>query len=187
MVQGKINTGRHINHPAVCNSIRTKQCPPPPSPHCLLPYVFLQLATVHLLLCCVTYCNFLNLFCRICMTSFICRASRSKRLCAETSIPGYCVTKLSSECFTSLLVLHGCKLLWNILAYFVLCSDHRWGLEWETQTCIAVLGLFQFSGWGAVRIILASASSWLSLMLWHHWLDDRNVSQPVRKHARVLL
>jgi len=32
MVQGKINTGRHTDHPAVCHSIRTKQCPPPPSP-----------------------------------------------------------------------------------------------------------------------------------------------------------
>jgi len=32
MVQGKINKGRHINHPARRNSIRTKQCPAPPSP-----------------------------------------------------------------------------------------------------------------------------------------------------------
>ena len=31
MVQGKINRGRHINHPAGSYSIRTKQCPAPPS------------------------------------------------------------------------------------------------------------------------------------------------------------
>jgi len=33
MVQGKINTGRHTDHPAGRHSIRTNQCPPPPSPH----------------------------------------------------------------------------------------------------------------------------------------------------------
>ena len=33
MAQGKINTGRHIDHLAGCHSIRTDQCPPPPSPH----------------------------------------------------------------------------------------------------------------------------------------------------------
>jgi len=32
MVQGKINRGRHTDHPDGCHSIRTKQCPPPPSP-----------------------------------------------------------------------------------------------------------------------------------------------------------
>ena len=32
MVQGKTNRGIHINHPAGCHSIWTKQCPPPPSP-----------------------------------------------------------------------------------------------------------------------------------------------------------
>jgi len=32
MVQGKINWGRHTDHPAGCHSIRTNQCPPPPSP-----------------------------------------------------------------------------------------------------------------------------------------------------------
>ena len=32
MVQGKINRGRHTDHPAGRHSIRTKQCPPPPSP-----------------------------------------------------------------------------------------------------------------------------------------------------------
>jgi len=32
MVQGKINRGSHIDHPAGRNSIQTKQCPPPPSP-----------------------------------------------------------------------------------------------------------------------------------------------------------
>ena len=31
MVQGKINKGRHTDHLAGCHSIRTKQCPPPPS------------------------------------------------------------------------------------------------------------------------------------------------------------
>ena len=36
MVQGKINRGRHTDHPAGCHSIRTNQCPPPPSP------IFLQ-------------------------------------------------------------------------------------------------------------------------------------------------
>jgi len=33
MVQGKINTGRHTDHPAGHHSVRTNQCPPPPSPH----------------------------------------------------------------------------------------------------------------------------------------------------------
>jgi len=32
MVQGKINRGRHTDHPAGRHSIRTNQCPPPPSP-----------------------------------------------------------------------------------------------------------------------------------------------------------
>jgi len=32
MVQGKINRGRHTDHPAGRHSIRTKQWPPPPSP-----------------------------------------------------------------------------------------------------------------------------------------------------------
>ena len=32
MVQGKINRGRHTDHPAGCHSIRTNQCLPPPSP-----------------------------------------------------------------------------------------------------------------------------------------------------------
>ena len=36
MVQGKINWGRHTDHPAGRRSIRTNQCPPPPSP------IFLQ-------------------------------------------------------------------------------------------------------------------------------------------------
>jgi len=33
MVQGKINRGRHPDHPGGRHSIRTNQCPPPPSPH----------------------------------------------------------------------------------------------------------------------------------------------------------
>jgi len=33
MVQGEINRGRHTDHPAGRHSMRTKQCPPPPSPH----------------------------------------------------------------------------------------------------------------------------------------------------------
>jgi len=33
MVQGKINRGRHTDHPAGCHSMRTNQCPPPPSRH----------------------------------------------------------------------------------------------------------------------------------------------------------
>jgi len=33
LVQGKINRGRHTDHPAGRHSIRTNQCPPPPSPH----------------------------------------------------------------------------------------------------------------------------------------------------------
>jgi len=33
MVQGKINRGRHSDHPAGRHSIRTNQCPPPPSPY----------------------------------------------------------------------------------------------------------------------------------------------------------
>jgi len=33
MVQGKINRGRHTDHLAGRHSIRTNQCPPPPSPH----------------------------------------------------------------------------------------------------------------------------------------------------------
>jgi len=32
MVQGKINRGRHTDHPAERHSIWTNQCPPPPSP-----------------------------------------------------------------------------------------------------------------------------------------------------------
>ena len=36
MVQGKINRGRHTDHPAGRHSIRTNQCPSPPSP------IFLQ-------------------------------------------------------------------------------------------------------------------------------------------------
>jgi len=36
MVQGKINRGKHIDHPAGCHSIRTNQCPPLPSS----PYFF---------------------------------------------------------------------------------------------------------------------------------------------------
>ena len=32
MVQGTINRGRHTDHPAGRHSIRTNQCPPPPSP-----------------------------------------------------------------------------------------------------------------------------------------------------------
>ena len=32
-VQGKINRGRHTDHPAGRHSIWTNQCPPPPSPH----------------------------------------------------------------------------------------------------------------------------------------------------------
>jgi len=35
MVQGKINRGRHTDHPAGRHSIGTNQCPPPPSPHFL--------------------------------------------------------------------------------------------------------------------------------------------------------
>jgi len=35
MVQGKINRGKHTDHPAGRHSIRTNQCPPPPSPHIL--------------------------------------------------------------------------------------------------------------------------------------------------------
>jgi len=33
MVQRKINRGRHTDHPAGCHSIRSNQCPLPPSPH----------------------------------------------------------------------------------------------------------------------------------------------------------
>jgi len=36
IVQGKINRDSHIDHPAGCHSIRTNECPPPPSP------IFLQ-------------------------------------------------------------------------------------------------------------------------------------------------
>jgi len=38
MVQGKINRGRHTDHPAGHHSIQTNQCqcPPPPSPHIFL-------------------------------------------------------------------------------------------------------------------------------------------------------
>jgi len=35
MVQGKINRGTHTDHPVGRHSIRTKQCPPPASPHFL--------------------------------------------------------------------------------------------------------------------------------------------------------
>ena len=33
IMQGKINRGRHTDHSAGRHSIRTNQCPPPPSPH----------------------------------------------------------------------------------------------------------------------------------------------------------
>jgi len=33
MLQGKINRGRHTDHPAGRHSIQTNQCPTPPSPH----------------------------------------------------------------------------------------------------------------------------------------------------------
>jgi len=33
MVQGKINRGRHTDHPAGRHSIQTNQCPPPSFPH----------------------------------------------------------------------------------------------------------------------------------------------------------
>jgi len=36
MVQGENNRGRHTDHPAGRHSIRTNQCPPPPSPHIFL-------------------------------------------------------------------------------------------------------------------------------------------------------
>ena len=35
MVQGKINRDKHTDHPAGHRSIRTNQCPPPPSSHFL--------------------------------------------------------------------------------------------------------------------------------------------------------
>jgi len=35
VVHGKINRGRHTDHPAGRHSIRTNQCPPPPFPHFL--------------------------------------------------------------------------------------------------------------------------------------------------------
>ena len=35
IVQGKINRGRQTDHPTGCHSIRTNQCPPPPSPYFL--------------------------------------------------------------------------------------------------------------------------------------------------------
>ena len=37
MVQGKINRGRHTDHPAGRHSFRTNQCPPPPFPYFLQP------------------------------------------------------------------------------------------------------------------------------------------------------
>ena len=33
LTEAKINRGKHTDHPAGCYSIRTNQCPPPPSPH----------------------------------------------------------------------------------------------------------------------------------------------------------
>ena len=35
-MQGEINRGRHTDHPAGSHSIRTNQCPPPPSPNIFL-------------------------------------------------------------------------------------------------------------------------------------------------------
>ena len=35
VVQGKINTGRHTDHPAGRHSTRTNQCPPPPTTYCM--------------------------------------------------------------------------------------------------------------------------------------------------------
>ena len=39
MVQGKINRGRHTDHPDGRQSIRTKQCPPPTIPHSLMEWL----------------------------------------------------------------------------------------------------------------------------------------------------
>jgi len=50
MVQGKINRGRHTDHPAVCHSIRTKQCPPPSFP------MFFFYRTSVVFLCCHLRC-----------------------------------------------------------------------------------------------------------------------------------
>ena len=36
MAQGKINRGRHTDHPSGRHSIQTNQCPPPPSPYVLV-------------------------------------------------------------------------------------------------------------------------------------------------------
>jgi len=40
MVQGKINRGRHTDHPAGRHSIRTNQCPRPPSPPYYTTYIW---------------------------------------------------------------------------------------------------------------------------------------------------
>ena len=56
MVQGKINRGRCTDHLAGCHSIRTNQCPPPPSPHFftdLIPFLLpnQQLGIIYSVLC----------------------------------------------------------------------------------------------------------------------------------------
>jgi len=48
--QGKINRGRHTNHPAGRHSIQTNQCPPPPSPICHIMTDYVKTETPH---CCI--------------------------------------------------------------------------------------------------------------------------------------
>ena len=49
MVQGKINRGRHTHRPAGRHSIRTNQCPPPPSPRACLDQVLIAIRSFTLL------------------------------------------------------------------------------------------------------------------------------------------
>ena len=48
MVQGKINRGRHSDHPAGRHSIRTNQCPPPWFPHVFLRFFVISSSGVNI-------------------------------------------------------------------------------------------------------------------------------------------
>ena len=74
VVQGKINKGRHTDHPARRHSIRTNQCPPPPSP------TFIWKISVTMEMVTVVYnrCdNYRQNYCEVCVN---CRYRRLLRM-----------------------------------------------------------------------------------------------------------
>jgi len=111
MVQGKINRGRHIDHPAGRHSIRTKQCPPLPSPHKTEDFVhavskFSQLNsnTSHILhsdsLDCVVYPPFIKTHpnsstFQVLASSFV--SYRFSKYSCTVSHPFFCVSRLQFQ------------------------------------------------------------------------------------------